>query len=369
MFDYAARIQRLQEDLKAHSAKLIILAGTDNMRYLTGWREGGHERFVGLLVPAEGAAAFVVPAMNANQARTNGANIARVVGWQDADGWQIAAQTLFSEMGAGTGDMVLVDNELHSVHLLGLQHLLPGAEFRPAGEIMAGLRQIKTAQELAALEAAAILIDKIFEETIAALHEGITEREVADFVLNACKRHNTAPSFSPLICFGENGAHPHHHIGDTRLKRGDVVIIDIGCLWEHYASDITRTIAFGEPSDPDARTIYALVFAAHQAARSAAKPGVTGTEVDKAARDVIAAAGYGEFFNHRLGHGIGLSTHEPPNMVAGNNAPIAPGMCFSVEPGIYLPGKFGVRIENIVTVTEDGVRSLNAEPTPTLRIA
>ena len=368
MFDYAARIIRLQNDLKSHNAKLLILAGTDSMRYLTGWREGGHERFVGLFVPVEGEAAFIVPAMNANQAKTNGANITRVLGWQDADGWYTSAQMLLSEYHVGTGDIVLIDNELHSVHLLGLQHLLPGAEFRAAGGVMAGLRQIKTPQELAALEAAAILIDRIFEETVSTLREGGTERDVAEFVLNACKRHNTSPSFSPLICFGANGAHPHHHIGDTQLKRGDMVIIDIGCLWEHYASDITRTVVFGEPSDPDARTIYNLVFQAHWAARDAAKPGVTGAEVDRAARDVIAAAGYGAFFDHRLGHGIGLSTHEPPDMVAGNDAPIAPGMCFSVEPGIYLPGKFGVRIENIVTVTESGVRSLNAEPAQALRI-
>ncbi|HLK58732.1 MAG TPA: M24 family metallopeptidase, partial [Chthonomonadaceae bacterium] len=148
----------------------------------------------------------------------------------------------------------------------------------------------------------------------------------------------------------------------------DVVIIDIGCTANHYASDITRTVAFGAPTDPDAATVYEIVYKAHHTAREAAKPGVSGEQVDAAARKVIADAGYGEYFIHRTGHGIGLSTHEPPNIVRGNIAPLQPGMCFSIEPGIYLPGRFGVRIENIVTMTPDGVRSLNAEVSPTLRI-
>src|SRR5262249_54068418 len=147
----------------------------------------------------------------------------------------------------------------------------------------------------------------------------------------------------------------------ARLKQGDVVIIDIGCRIEDYASDITRTIAFGEP-DPEAKSVYETVYAAHRAAYDLARPGVACEEVDAAARSVIDRAGYGEFFIHRTGHGIGLSTHEPPYIVEGNRQPLREGMCFSDEPGIYLPGRFGVRIENIVTVTADGVKYLNEDP-------
>ena len=367
-FDYAGRIARLQAELKTQKAALAILAGTDQMRYLTGWREGGHERFVGLFVPARGEAAFLVPAMNSRQAETNGAGIGTVLGWKDETGWKAQAQSLLTGYSIETGDIVLVDDELHSVHLLGLQELAPGVAFQPAGPLMKNLRQIKNEDELAALETAAKLIDTIFEETVVFLREGMTELEVADFVHAACKRYNTGMSFAPLICFGANGAHPHHHTGLSRLKRGDMVIIDIGCLWDHYASDITRTIAFGEPSDPDAKKVYGIVSAAHWATRNAAKPGANGETVDAAARNEIAAAGYGDYFVHRTGHGIGLSTHEPPNMVAGDLTPLEPGMCFSVEPGIYLPDRFGVRIENIVTVTADGVRSLNAEASRELRV-
>ena len=367
--DYAGRIARLQERLRTQRIALAILAGTDQMQYLTGWREGGHERFVGLFVPARGATAFLVPAMNLRQAQSNSAKITEALGWKDETGWLTQAQTLLTACAVGTGDIVLVDDEMHSVHLLALQTLAPGVAFQPAGPTMTALRQIKLGDELAALETAAKLIDTIFEETVSALREGMTELDVADFVHAACKRHHTSVSFAPLICFGANGSHPHHHTGATRLKRGDTVIIDIGCLWEHYASDITRTVSFGEPSDPDARKIYGIVSAAHWAAREAAKPGSNGETVDAAARNVIMGAGYGEYFVHRTGHGIGLSTHEPPNMVAGSMTPLEPGMCFSVEPGIYLPDRFGVRIENIVAVTAEGVRSLNAEANRELRIA
>ena len=238
----------------------------------------------------------------------------------------------------------------------------------PPGPRWPGCAGLKTDGELASLEAAAILIDTVFEETVAHLQEGITETALQEFVLAAIKRHHSTPSFTPLVCFGANGAMPHHHSDNTPLRRGDMVVIDIGCTWDNYCSDITRTVAFGEPSDPNARKVYKIVSDAHHAARQAVRPGAACGDVDAAARQVIEAAGYGEFFFHRTGHGIGLSCHEPPNINTGSGEALVPGMCFSVEPGIYLAGQFGVRIENIVTVTPDGGRSLNAEPARELRV-
>ena len=275
---------------------------------------------------------------------------------------------LFRSYGVDSGSVVLVDDELLSVHLLAMQSLFPGVRFAPAGRMMASLRQIKTESELASLERAALLIDEIFEETVLQLKAGISEMEIREIILQEMKRRDTSPSFPPLVCFGANAALPHHHTGTTTLKVGDVVILDIGCVWEHYASDITRTVCFGTPSDLDAANVYEIVYRAHSAVMENVKPGTSGERADRFARDVITEAGYGEFFVHRTGHGIGLSTHEPPYIVEGNHEPILPGMCFSDEPGIYLPGRFGVRIENIVTMTENGVRSLNAPASPTLRI-
>ncbi len=361
MSDYGGRIARLQAAMQAEGASLTLLAGTDQMRYLTGWREGGHERFVGLFVPAEGLPAFVVPKMNAPQARETPAGIAQVLGWEDHTGWQSEVETLLAGWGIGMESAILVDDELLSVHLLTLQALCPGTSFRPAGAIMASLRQIKTDAELEAMQRAADMIDSIYIESLSWLREGMTELELHDLILAAIKQVGSRPSFSPLVCFGANAALPHHHTGETRLQKGDMVIIDIGCLWENYASDITRTVAFGEPTDPDAKHVYGVVSAAHHAARAFGRPGVSGEATDAAARKVITEAGYGDYFVHRTGHGIGLSTHEPPYIVQGNAQPLQTGMCFSVEPGIYLPGRFGVRIENIVTVMADGVRSLNVD--------
>ncbi len=366
MNDYEVRITRLQAELSIDGTDGIILAGTDQMRYLTGWQEGGHERFVGLLIPLVGDPVFLVPAMKAEQARATPAGIANVVGWDDAAGWQEAAKSILDRWaGAKT---VLVDDELLSVHLLSLQALFPKLRFAAAGPLMCRLREIKTPDELGAMHRAAVMIDEIYEDCVAQLYSHMTELEFADMVLGAMRVRGSRPSFPPLICFGPNAARPHHHTGLRTLSPGDVVIVDIGCMVDGYASDITRTVSYCEPSDPDARKIYALVFEAHSAARARAVPGVTAESVDAAARDVIARAGYGEQFLHRTGHGIGLSVHEPPNIVKGCATELQPGMCFSVEPGIYLSGRFGVRIENIVTVTETGVRSLNAEPDREMRV-
>lgn len=368
MNDFQTRIQKLQTAMQAQGVALTLLAGTDQMRYLSGWREGGHERFVGLFVPAQGEPAFVVPAMNAPQAQKTPLGLSHVRGWEDQNGWHPDAQALFTGYGIQAGDTILVDDELLSVHLLGLQSLFPSLQFAPAGDLMASLRQSKTTAEIAHMDEAARLIDLVFEETLGQLREGMTELELAECVLNFTRAHGSAPSFTPLICFGANCALPHHHTGNTRLQKGDTVIIDIGCLSEHYASDITRTVCFGTPRDPEVQKVYQIVYEAHWAARNHARPGVSCESVDSAAREVITKAGYGEAFLHRTGHGIGISTHEPPYIVAGNSLPLQEGMCFSVEPGIYLSGRFGVRIENIVTVTSDGVRSVNVDQPAQIRI-
>ena len=346
---------------------MAVLAGTDQMRYLTGWKEGGHERFVGLFVPANGAPTLVVPAMNAPQAKQTPAGIKNVIGWNDESGWHDAAK---AAVGASlqTNSVVMVDDELHGVHLLALQSILPGSRFQAIGSTMSRLREIKTTEELANMQKAADQIDAIIEECFHNLHESMTELELQGWFLDAFRKNGTQPSFTPLICFGANGAMPHHHTGAAVLKAGDVMVIDVGCIYENYASDITRTVAFKSVGDPLAADIYRMVLDAHTAARATAKPGVSGENVDSAARQVIVQAGYGEQFVHRTGHGIGLSTHEPPYIVQGNRELLKPGMCFSVEPGIYLQNRFGVRIENIVHMTADGVQSFNAEPADHLRV-
>ncbi len=368
MSDYLTRIEMLQEKLVSEGAGMAILAGTDQMSYLSGWKEGGHERFVGMFVPACGEPILVVPAMNAPQARSTPAEIKNVIGWHDEFDWHDAARSAVVQSGASMDSCVLVDDELLGVHLLALQQLYPQAQFKAIGYTMSKLREIKTVAELSYMQKAANLIDSIIESAFAVVREGMSELELQGWFLEAFRSHGTGPSFTPTCCFGANGALPHHHTGDTKLKPGDVMVIDVGCLYKGYASDITRTVSFGPPSDPEANAIYDIVMRAHTAARETAKPGVSGEVVDAAARRVIVDAGYGEQFMHRTGHGIGLSTHEPPYIVKGNSAPLRSAMCFSIEPGIYLEHRLGVRIENIVYMTPTGVKSFNAEPAAQLRV-
>lgn len=202
--------------------------------------------------------------------------------------------------------------------------------------------------------------DETLRRTIEGLREGMTEREVAA-MYNAIGKELGAsgPSFDTLICFGPNCAEPHHSSDDTVLKRGDSVICDVGLTWNRYCSDMTRTVFFGEPTD-EQRRVYEIVERANAAGRAAVRPGVPMKEFDRAARKVIEDAGYGKYFIHRTGHGIGLETHEPPDCSATNEVIARPGMVFSIEPGIYLPGRFGVRVEDLVAVTEDGCETLNA---------
>jgi Xaa-Pro aminopeptidase len=365
MTAYSQRISRVQMVLESEGLTAAVFAPTDQMRYLTGWAEYGHERLIALFVPVSGDPVFVVPSMHVEQAKHNPAGIQEIYGWDDAAGWQQTVADLLNGWDVN-GHGVAIDDELYSAHLLGIQHIAPTSQYVTAGGLMARLREIKTAEELSLMERSAKVTDAVYEECLASLAEGVTERDVRDAIVAAYKKHGTRPAFA-IVCFGENGALPHHNTGETKLKRGDVIVIDIGCLLEDYASDITRTIAFGRP-EREAFKVYETVYKAHRAAFEAGKPGVTCEDVDKAARDVITDAGYGEFFIHRTGHGIGLSTHEPPYIVAGNRQELREGMCFSDEPGIYLPGRFGVRLENIVTVTREGLRSLNAEISPELLV-
>ncbi len=192
----------------------------------------------------------------------------------------------------------------------------------------------------------------------------MTELEAAAIANEEMQSRGGRPTFC-IVATGANSGEPHHSPDDTAIAAGDVVLLDFGCNHGGYESDITRVFCMGKP-DAEAEQVYRIVFAAHHAARACIRPGVTCEEIDQAAREVIVAAGYGDQFVHRTGHGIGMQGHEDPYIVAGNTQPVAPGDCFSIEPGIYLAGQFGVRIENIVTVTEDGYSSLNEEPTAVL---
>jgi Xaa-Pro aminopeptidase len=220
------------------------------------------------------------------------------------------------------------------------------------------LRAVKDENELARMAAAGAAADAAFGEIVKLPFSGRKETDVAADLARLLREFGHQQVDFTVVGSGPNGANPHHEAGDRTILPGDMVVLDFGGLMHGYGSDTSRTVCAGEPT-PQMREVHAIVRAAQQAAFEAVRPGVACQEIDRRARRVITEAGFGEYFIHRTGHGIGTTTHEPPYMVEGEERPIVPGMCFSIEPGIYIPGSFGVRIEDILTVTADGGRRLN----------
>ena len=265
-----------------------------------------------------------------------------------------------------TAGTIGVDDEMPARFVLALQALMPSAKLSVAGAVLAPLRARKSADEIAALSRAAAATDALIPIAYAACrspaHPNGTLR---GRLVRPFQRKAAMPTrLHRLSAQGVNGASPHHNTGAAQIQTGDVVILDFGAMTDGYHGDITRTVAVGTASD-EAKHVYDTVYRAYAAGVAAVQPGALASDVDAAARRVITDAGYGDYFIHRTGHGIGLDDHETPYMMAGNKTLLQPGHCFSIEPGIYLPGRFGVRLENIVTVSEDGTaRVLNEAISP-----
>jgi Xaa-Pro aminopeptidase len=245
------------------------------------------------------------------------------------------------------------------MHLIGLQKTLPDTSYASLTEALPMMRAVKDAAELERLTAAGEAADATYEEIKKVPFAGRRETDVAGDLADLLRQFGHSQVDFTVVGSGPNGANPHHEAGERVIENGDMVVLDFGGLKHGYGSDTSRTVHVGEPTAEEQR-VHDVVREAQAAGCAAVKPGAACQDVDRAARAVITEFGYGQYFIHRTGHGIGVTTHEPPYMIEGEELPLVPGMCFSVEPGIYLPGRFGVRIEDIVTVTEDGVRRLNS---------
>lgn len=352
-----ARIERLAEVLQESGIDAFFANTPISMGYLAGFKEYGHERFMALGVNSSGAFCLICPALSEQQAKKSG--IEDIRPWQDGEDPLALFQTLANEWNLRSS-ILAVDDEMSARQLLEMQSVLPAALFKPGQPVLGNLMRRKDKQEIDAMSRAAEIADKALAAGHSAIRPGATEAEVSEALSSEMKRLGGIPTFA-IVGAGANGAEPHHLTDDTTIKEGDVILLDFGCDVDGYQSDITRCAACGQASE-EAQKVYKVVLDAHNAARKLIRPGVTPSQVDRAAREVIERAGFGEFFMHRTGHGIGMKGHEDPFIVQGNDTPLEVGECFSVEPGIYLPGKFGIRIENIVTVTGDGHHSLNEEP-------
>jgi Xaa-Pro aminopeptidase len=353
--DFAARMKRvLSSAVESGLTGVIVTPGPD-LVWLTGYHPTAvTERLTMLVLTPDNEPTLLVPILERPDAEAaEGTGSVSLVDWQDgADPYEVATPLLRSDGEFGISDSAWAQ------HLLGLQRALPRSRYRSLTESLPMMRAVKDRNELMRLAAAGEAADAAYNEIIQRRFAGRRETDVAGDLADLLRELGHEQVDFTVVGSGPNGANPHHEARDRVIEPGDAIVLDFGGLRFGYASDTSRTVCVGEPAS-ELRGVHEIVRQAQQVGVDAVRPGASCQEIDRAARSVIAAAGYGERFIHRTGHGIGVTTHEPPYMVEGEEQPLVPGMCFSVEPGIYLPGRFGVRIEDIVAVTTHGSQRLN----------
>ena len=348
------RLERAAEATGAAGLQALLVMPSADLIYLSGYDPPLLPRLTCLVVRPGRNPVLVVPELERPRALESAAGKrVEMQAWRDgADPHGLVASMLES------GGRIGVTDRTWASHLLALQSRLPESDFIPGSEVLGRLRAIKDEEEIGLLSRAARGADETFRRITEVRLRGQREEEVAE-ALAGLLRDNGHESVSfTIVASGPNGASPHHEPGGRAIRDGDAVVLDFGGRVGGYGSDISRTVCV-ERKPRGFDEVYDLVREAQEAAFQAVRPGVPAEEVDRVAREIIEQGGYGDRFVHRTGHGIGLEEHEPPYIVSGNREILKPGMCFSIEPGIYLEGEFGVRIEDIVTVTEDGAQRLN----------
>jgi Xaa-Pro aminopeptidase len=333
---------------------LLVTPGSD-LRYLTGYDAVALERLTCLVVPTEGEAFLIVPKLEEPAALAVPGLDVEVVAYAETDDpYALVRRRLPSSV-----HVAGLDDHMWAAKVLAFRDALSDVEQTPGGPVLRELRMRKTPEELESLRRAGAAIDKVHAGVPEWLRAGRTERQVAADIKEAIVAAGHASADFAIVASGPNGASPHHEASDRVIRDGDPVVVDIGGIMpDGYCSDSTRTYVIGEPPS-EFSGYYAVLLSAQQAQVEAVRPGITAAELDAVGRDIISDAGYGEFFVHRTGHGIGLDVHEEPYIVADSTRVLEPGMAFSIEPGIYLPGRHGARIEDIVVCTVDGVERLN----------
>ena len=359
---YAQRLKRAQEITKAAGIDAVVVATGEDFFYLVGSTLSSHERLTALIIPAEGTPQLFAPGtdiLDLNLSPVPQLDV-QVYGWNDGD-------DIYGQVADAIGrdaSKVAATAALTADHLFQLQGLI-SAEWVLANTALAELFSSKDPAEIDELRKAAQAIDRVHAQVPGLLQPGRTEREVADDLEALVLKEHVSVDFV-IVGSMENGANPHHSFSDRVINAGDPVVVDIGgTLASGYHSDCTRTYVAGgdiAKAPEDFLDAYKVLQDAQLASLEFAKPGRTAEEIDASSRTPISEAGLGEYFTHRLGHGIGLSGHEEPFIIAGNDLVIQESMAFSIEPGIYMPGKWGMRIEDIVTTTADGIESLNQGP-------
>jgi Xaa-Pro aminopeptidase len=358
---FTDRLRRAADAATAGGVDALLITPGADLRYLVGYAALPLERLTCLVVPARGEPVLVVPRLERAAAEASGAGAVVEIATHEEtdDAYALVASVLRNAFG-GPPATVGVADRMWAEQVLRFRAVLPDARQVTAGTVVRPLRLRKTAEEVDALRRAARAIDDVHQRMGGWLRPGRTEhavgRDIADAIIQA---GHESVNFV-IVGSGPNGASPHHHTSDRVIEAGDAVVVDIGGrMPDGYCSDCTRTYVAGGAPDPEFARYYEVLLDAQRRACESVRPGVTAEAVDAVARDVITAGGYGDYFVHRTGHGIGLEEHEEPWIVAGDDTRLQSGMAFSIEPGIYLPGRHGARIEDIVVVTDSGVERLD----------
>jgi Xaa-Pro aminopeptidase len=364
----ADRFERARDALGANGATALLLGLGADLRYLTGYTAHALERLTLLVLRTDGPAVLVAPRLEAMAAAESPAatqGLFEIEAWDETEDPYALVAAQLGDAGAAT--RVLVDPALPARHLLALQRGLPGRSFALSTEVMRALRIVKAEDEIALLRRAAHAADRVVARIAAGPLLGRAEAELSREVRDLLVAEGHEDASFAIVASGPNGASPHHGAGERRIEAGDPIVLDIGGTIDGYGSDITRMLWVTGPDggvapSPEFLEVFDLVRRAQAAATAAVAPGARAGDLDEVARMVIRDGGFGDAFIHRLGHGIGLEAHEDPYLVAGSDEVIEAGHAFSIEPGIYLEGRFGVRLEDIVVCGPDGPDVLNEAP-------
>ncbi|MFB6242248.1 MAG: M24 family metallopeptidase [Candidatus Nanosalina sp.] len=357
MGKFRERMEKCREKMREGDADYVFLTPDANMYHVSGYSGEIHERHFFLVITSEDQF-FFIPDLYEEQVRGE-TWIEDFRTWSDSEN---PRERLEEELAAGEEETVLLSEEMQARFTLDLMEIFPESDYGLAAEVFEDLRLRKDEEEIKRIRESSRIVDEVVEELREEGEEivGKTEDEVAEIIEEKMdEKGGEKPSFNIVASSGPNGSKPHYEHGDREIQGGDPVVLDFGCYRNHYPSDQTRTLVFGGEPSEKFQSVFEVVKNAQRKALEKVKPGVKAKEVDRTARKVIEEAGYGENFIHRTGHGVGLEVHEPPYINQESSRKLEEGMVFSVEPGIYLEGEFGVRIEDLVLVTEDGCRRLN----------
>jgi Xaa-Pro dipeptidase len=355
---YHQRMENLHAYMEEQKLDAILITSPKHVYYLTGFYADPHERFMGLVMPSAGDPVLIVPALD-REAAAGKSVVQEIVTHTDV---QNPYQVLKQVLPQGVKQLGLEKEHMTVARFEALHASVGAARYVDVNQPLQEMRVIKSAEEIARMKHAIQLVEDALGEGLKKVKPGVTEMEIVAELEYQMKRLGAeGPSFATMVLAGENAALPHGKPGTRPVREGELLLFDLGVEANGYVSDITRTFAVGRISG-QLEEIYQTVLAANQAAIAAVRPGMAFAQLDKTARDVIEGKGYGDYFTHRLGHGLGMEVHEYPSVHGENRDALRPGMVFTIEPGIYLPGAGGVRIEDNVLVTEDGVEVLTRFP-------